>query len=244
MKNNKDLWVYVVAAILAIIAVIFYTQKQEYKRKNKENISLIEALEDSMTVWTDKEGKLHSKIQVLETQSVKDFLNLKIKDEEIVALQDQVRKYRKELKDQGSVTNITTEVKYDTTYIYHSISGDTVILSQTKLMDNITNKWMDIDFGFDKGFSVLKINSFINNYSVVIGRERQGIFKPYKPFAEVISDNPYTTVTSMRTYQVSLPRPRKWGLGFQAGYGGSLVDNKVYLAPYIGVGINYNLLSW
>lgn len=38
-------------------------------------------------------------------------------------------------------------------------------------------------------------------------------------------------------------KPCRWGLGVHAGYGIQLGDN-VKTAPYIGVGISYNLLSW
>jgi hypothetical protein len=33
------------------------------------------------------------------------------------------------------------------------------------------------------------------------------------------------------------------GVGVQAGYG-VMVGNEVRLAPYVGVGISYNIVSW
>lgn len=38
-------------------------------------------------------------------------------------------------------------------------------------------------------------------------------------------------------------KPCRWGLGIQAGYG-VMFGNQVQTAPYIGVGISYNILSW
>ena len=35
-----------------------------------------------------------------------------------------------------------------------------------------------------------------------------------------------------------------WGLGVNAGYGVGLSGKQVYLTPYVGVGISYNILSW
>ena len=36
----------------------------------------------------------------------------------------------------------------------------------------------------------------------------------------------------------------RWGLGIQLGYGAGINGKQVYLTPYVGVGISYNILSW
>jgi hypothetical protein len=41
-----------------------------------------------------------------------------------------------------------------------------------------------------------------------------------------------------------VPKPTHWGIGVQAGYGATLSNNTVKLAPYIGVGISYNIITW
>lgn len=46
--------------------------------------------------------------------------------------------------------------------------------------------------------------------------------------------------------EISVPvkvKPR-WGLGIQVGYGAGVNGKHVYLTPYVGVGISYNILSW
>ena len=48
-------------------------------------------------------------------------------------------------------------------------------------------------------------------------------------------------VTEEVTIQVK--KPCKWGLGVHAGYGVQLGE-QIRTAPYIGVGITYNFLSW
>ena len=35
-----------------------------------------------------------------------------------------------------------------------------------------------------------------------------------------------------------------WGLGVNAGYGVGLHEKQVYMTPYVGIGISYNILSW
>lgn len=39
-------------------------------------------------------------------------------------------------------------------------------------------------------------------------------------------------------------KPTKWGIGIQAGYGVALPDGKTQMAPYIGIGISYNLIRF
>lgn len=39
-------------------------------------------------------------------------------------------------------------------------------------------------------------------------------------------------------------KPTKWGIGIQAGYGVALPDGKPQMAPYIGIGISYNLIRF
>lgn len=48
------------------------------------------------------------------------------------------------------------------------------------------------------------------------------------------------------TREISVPVKVKsrWGLGIQVGYGAGVNGKQVYLTPYVGVGIFYNILSW
>lgn len=46
-------------------------------------------------------------------------------------------------------------------------------------------------------------------------------------------------------YQVQTVKAKpKWGLGIQAGYGMTVAGTQVNLSPFIGVGVQYNLLTW
>ena len=41
-----------------------------------------------------------------------------------------------------------------------------------------------------------------------------------------------------------IQKPKRWGIGLQAGYGVTLHNNQVFPAPYIGVGLNWNFLQF
>lgn len=44
--------------------------------------------------------------------------------------------------------------------------------------------------------------------------------------------------------QVAVPVRQRWGIGIQAGYGAYLYEQTIRTAPYIGVGLTYNIISW
>jgi opacity protein-like surface antigen len=47
------------------------------------------------------------------------------------------------------------------------------------------------------------------------------------------------------TKEVVVPKVRRtrWGIGINAGYG-VMIGDQVRTAPYIGVGVSYNIVSW
>ena len=42
----------------------------------------------------------------------------------------------------------------------------------------------------------------------------------------------------------TVTKPKRWGLGLQAGYGVSLHNGQIQPGPYIGVGLYYSLINW
>lgn len=49
-----------------------------------------------------------------------------------------------------------------------------------------------------------------------------------------------TKYVDRTVYSTIKPKPKRWGIGFSAGYGFS--DKGV--VPYIGLSLNYNLINW
>ena len=47
-----------------------------------------------------------------------------------------------------------------------------------------------------------------------------------------------------REISVPVKVKSRWGVGIQVGYGAGINGKQVYLTPYVGVGISYNILSW
>lgn len=63
----------------------------------------------------------------------------------------------------------------------------------------------------------------------------------YRPALDWIEVYPQTVYL---TKVVKTQDVRRWGLGLQAGYGAYAARGQVRLAPYVGVGISYDILRW
>ena len=63
----------------------------------------------------------------------------------------------------------------------------------------------------------------------------------YRPELDWIKVYPQTVYV---TKNVITKDVRRWGLGVQAGYGAYVAGSQVRLAPYLGVGISYDILQW
>lgn len=186
--------------ILFIFSGFLVLKIQDLNRERKESLNLINALGDTIKIWKDKDGLNRSKISVLESYRTQDFLTLQTKDKQILELQKRVKEYKDKLKEGSSVTIIKGETVYDT--IYETKDSIREILGEISIIDTVDNKWITSVFGFNKDSTIysLKVR---NNYTVVIGEEKQGFLKPRKPFAEVINENPYSVTDTLRTYRVS-----------------------------------------
>ena len=179
---------------------------------------------------------------MIETSSAKEFTKLAINDSLVKELQLLVKDFKKQLKKSGSATIIKSTTIHDTIYktkevvIFKDSVGEFIRLPYNNI---ITNNWLAFNYSIRSDSTVYSIK-VKNNYNVVIGKEKQGLFKPRKPYAEVINLNPYTTTQALRTYQVSVPK-NKISIGPQVGYG---ITSDLKLQPYIGFGVQYNLMRF
>lgn len=220
--RNKNIFSWLV--LIFIIIIIIFCVKACNNGIRKENSKLIKSLNDSISYYRDVEGILHSKISVIEDDY---FLKLKIKDKEINELQNLVRKY----KNVKSATIIKTETK-----IVEKIVNKTILdtISNAPIYESSFNLkgyiWGDIIA--KKDTTDIKIN-IKNDFSIVTYKEKN------KLILDVSDKNPYSITKSQRNY-INLPKQKRFGLGVNVGYGIS----KSGLSPYIGFGVNYNLINF
>ena len=63
----------------------------------------------------------------------------------------------------------------------------------------------------------------------------------YRPALDWMEVYPQTVYV---TKNVITKDVRRWGVGVQAGYGAYFRDGRMRLAPYVGVGISYDVIRW
>lgn len=69
-------------------------------------------------------------------------------------------------------------------------------------------------------------------------------------WAKVYASGIYPQIDSVqhfiteKTIVRNVVKKTKWSIGVQAGYGFALQDKAIRQTPYIGLGVQYNLLSW
>ena len=229
-------------AILVVIIAILYFTNISYQREAKENANLVVSLNDTLKTWKNKDSLSHAKIQIIETERTKDFLSLQSKDEEIIKLQKTVKQYEKQIKNQGSVTNFTSETKIITK---DSLVTDSVCGKCSFYFSN-SNPWYSVDASIYPTDTPNQLSLSLdlkvkNEYSVIVGEEKQGLFKKPKPFVEVLNHNPYSETESLRTYQVSNKvGVKRFGIGPNISVG---LDDKGF-SWYIGFGLQYNLIKF
>lgn len=229
-------------AILVVIIAILYFTNISYQKEAKENANLVISLNDTLKTWKDKDSLSHTKIQIIETERTKDFLSLQSKDEEIIKLQKTVKQYEKQIKNQGSVTNFTSETKIITK---DSLVTDSVCGKCSFYFSN-SNPWYSVDASVSPTETPNQLSLSLdlkvkNEYSVIVGEEKQGLFKKPKPFVEVLNHNPYSETESLRTYQVSNKvRVKRFGIGPNISVG----FNDKGFSWFIGIGLQYNLIRF
>lgn len=226
-----------------IIMLILLLSKSCGKIKElKTSNSLLEHLDDSTQFYKDRYGRLVAKNSVLENNSTKDFLKIKSSDSLINQLQAEVKKYQKQLKDGGSVTNIGTSSiihKGTVTQIpdRDDIKKDTSKKSEV-YFSTYKDKWIDYQISAFKDTIYLDLE-MTDKYSVIVGSERDKWYKKKQTFVDVISESPYIQIKALKAYKVTDERkPTRLSLGIQVGYGLT-----PFPKPYIGIGLQYNILN-
>jgi hypothetical protein len=224
----KEKIVLSITVIIFIISSVFIFRNCHQKYEiHKKDIELINSLSDTLLVWRDKDSLQHAKISVIETENTKLFTSLDLKEKELIELQNTVKKYEKRLKEQGSVTIFETKTKFDTIY-------QTDIIDNSNWCDTIKNNWIDVQYCRKDSIAYLGL-TIRNDYEVIIGKEKK------LTYAEIINKNPYSETTSARTYQVQLPKQKRFGVGLHIGTG---LTHDLKFRTYIGIGLNYNVIEF
>ena len=236
MSLSNILNIILVIAIL-VLGNMYFTEKG--LRIEQEN--LVEAGYSELSKWKNAAGENMAKIQVLETQNAKTFLAFQSQDSTIKELQALVKENRRLFKkNQGTAAVVKTETKIDTTAVTtvtkDSTTGDNIYTSMFK------SPWYDIKTTAKADSTNIDVTTY-HTLSLVIGKEKQGLFKQAKTFAIAKDDNPYSNIKDMKVYNISQDNKR-FIVGPNVGAGLSLSQGVVRASWQIGFGVTYKLLEF
>ena len=243
--NKKDLIFGGVIVILLGVTILLFSLLSEKRSDYKKQVELYNSITDTVKFYKNKDSLNVAKIQVMQTDKESDFLKIKNLTGTNLELQNLIKDKDKKIKDLNTALIHKDETVYiDTLRMYYSIGGDTIIFSQSVLLDTINNKWINAKYGFNKGLSYLDLKVY-NEYQITIGYEGGNLFKKGTPYGIVTNMNPYTSTKDMRVYQVSVPKQKRIGISFQTGFGGvyDMKNNNISYGPYVGLGLNYNIIK-
>ena len=236
MKKNIILGLIVLALLLSHIGTFIWNRSLRDKLSIAQHN--VTAVSDSVRLLRDANGKLYAekKSYIATVQELKDLNNEM--HENIQTLQRKVRK----LLISGA--NIGMRVK------------DTII------QNNVINYTLDSLVNIRFADQVIDANSFVRVYKDSIYLDRFAyrldvplevyFTKDYQVIARSKNDNiTFTKLDSFVDPMVTKYRkPRRWGLGIQAGVGATSIydfsDKKlsIGIGPYVGIGISYQFLQW
>jgi hypothetical protein len=258
--NKERMYKVVSITIIVILVLLNLKSCKNTQDTKKDYVSTINALQDTMITYRNKDGMQVAKISLIETEKASQFLEINSKDAVIIKLQEEVKKNKNRMGKSGSITvieNTTNLATVDTTsYITFK---DTIVRNDTVFVypeySSFIKKGLKIDSSYwvtanvkaNKDSTSFELG-IQNSYTVVLGREKskgfKALFKPKVAFAEVTNENPYTSTKTIRAYQVKTPKPKRFGIGVHVGYG--LTFDKNYtpiIRPYIGIGFQYNIIQ-
>jgi len=238
----------ILIVILIIVAILAMWTGCEAKAKLAEVETMNKALGDSLVTWRDKEGNFKANITLLEYQSADYFTKWNTADSTVIELQALVTKYKKQLGKKGSATIITTDAEIDVTEVT-VVERDTakpcdpVYKTTFEIMGTgkfEKTKWVWGEVTATKDSTQVGMR-FHEEIDVVLGQEKTGFLglgKP-RPFAEVTLHNPFNKVSTLRSFNVTPPKPKRFGIGPTVSYG---VGSGFVPQVFVGIGVNYSIL--
>lgn len=226
--SNEYKEVFILLVIIFFLFWMFIYKSYQHLETKKYYDNYIESINDTILIWKDKFNQEHTKTTIIESNNKEQFLQINSKDSIIQELQILLKQYKS--KGIRAATISKTETIIDTILISKK---DSLLISTDVNLDG----WIygNVTYCNDSTHLNLKVR---NEYDIIQGVEKS--FFNEKPYIEIINKNPYTTTKVLRSYQIK-QFDKKFALGIQLGYG---ISTHFKPVPYIGIGLQYNLLSF
>lgn len=226
-------------SLLLILVISIICVKHELSESN----DMINSLNNTIDIYKDKDSINHAKIQIIESNNIQSFTQLKTKDSVIIELQKLVKEYKNNIKNKGNITLLKTNTNIKNTSKSNVIQKDTVFVQDTVYLypeykSEYNSKWLLGNVIANKDSTKLNLK-VINDFNIIQG-ETNSTFTKKTYQLHIINKNPYTTTIDARTYSVSTPIKR-FSIGPNITYGLNSDGKLVFIG---GIGLQYNLIQF
>ena len=211
-------------ALLVVVIILLLATHYHQRKAHKEDLKMIETIQDSVSHWKDEYGKEHAKTKVVESQNLDLFTKLESSNETVKELQKLVKESKKK-KNLEVATVIKTVTRIDTLIVRDKDSSDF----------RIKDKYLDF-VAKVKGDS-LDTKVELPSYLKLTHRyESKNIFSKKYLVVDAVEENPHIKVEDVRSIRVPI-KQKRWHVGPYVGVGHKF-------EVVLGVGLTYSILSF
>lgn len=224
---KKNLIIIVLAIALSLVGLFAFNQYKEHSKDKERIAELIQTngkneivttyIRDSIThiVFKDKLVKDNAAEKRLAiTNSYADSLER--------ALKLSINKI-----DQALKVNAQLDAKLKLQQI-----GNTIVYQDKFLKLKYVPDSSEMALTYDMGLNIAR-------YS-----KRKWLLGKKEHYIDVFADDPRVTIKGLKSYTIQERPQKKFGIGIQVGYGFTINQNSIQASPYIGIGVNRNLIQF
>ena len=229
--NKKDIFQVLAMIILFVWALLSMERCSTMKLKYETSQNNIVALTDSIEYYESKTGELVAQKTMLAGE-----------------IKDLKESHSKELND---LYNDLNSMKKTNAQMAAQIKGfiDNPVKDTVWAYDTITFAHHLIQpFDFSNKWRTLSGNITLKDNTMSLNIKEDKVFFDYTVAIEdgriyLKSDNPYVKYGYVTAIQKQQKKPKRWNIGFQAGFGlqYGLFRDTFDAGPYLGVGISWGL---
>lgn len=252
LDNLKKKWCFNVGIILIVLSSLIMNvyQFNNGRINNRINNANITALTDTLKIERNKIGEMVKSKSLL----IMDIKELKNTNSDLSNEINKLSSKDKRNLIEINKLNFTIDMLKDSIEVLQPDGTIVVINDSTKTYPfSKVNKFRDLQWDVtvtDKVnlpnivTSTLKVDKIYADLVINKSKEKNNLV------LSVSSSNPYVNVTNVQGSVIDLSaynsyqKPKPFGIGLHAGYGLGTNNGIVYLTPYIGVGISYNIIRF
>lgn len=228
MKHTTVLYLIITGLLIAL----FFCFRGCHK---KVNDGLPTGANDSLQKWVNSMGDTVAALKTTREQLARKNQGF----DSLAAL------YRTKPKFIKEVTTITVEGKETIVpsgppvVIHDTVEGVPDVVSMSQAFENNYHV-AEVTIHRNGDSSKLLLSS-VDTIDIIGKEVKEGNIFNRKTFyqIDVKNRNPFTTITGVQAYRTPPPRPKRFGIGVQGGYGFS---SGFTPQPYIGLGVSFNFI--